>query len=87
MELKEFDSVHEKQQFEAIESLVDTIYENLDKSIDMHKGLLNPLNDVFYYLLLLLSDRNEESGVQSRQCSSSQCGKIQRRGGETAASF
>lgn len=52
MELKEFDSVHEKQQFEAIESLVDTIYENLDKSIDMHKGLLNPLNDVFYYLLL-----------------------------------
>ena len=38
--------MHEKQQFDAIESLMDTIYEDLAKSIDMHKGLLNPLNDV-----------------------------------------
>lgn len=38
--------MHEKQQFDAFESLMDTIYEDLDKSLDMHKGLLNPLNDV-----------------------------------------
>ena len=48
MQFKEFDSVHEKQQFDAFESLMDTIYEDLDKSLDMHKGLLNPLNDVSY---------------------------------------
>lgn len=46
MVLTENDSLHESQQFDAIESLLDSIYENMDRAIDMKKGLLNPLNDV-----------------------------------------
>lgn len=64
MELKGFDAVHEKQQYDAVESLMDTIYEDLAKSLDMHKGLLNPLNDVSTASgALYFVDRNEESGV------------------------
>ena len=44
--LKDNSAVHEKQQFNVVETLFDTIFEKMDEAIDMKKGLLKDADDV-----------------------------------------
>ena len=47
-------SIHENNQFHIIEGLYDSIFERMDKAIDMKKGLLTDVEDVFLYSLILI---------------------------------
>ena len=46
--LKDNKSIHENNQFHIIEGLYDSIFERMDKSIDMKKGLLTDVEDVYF---------------------------------------
>ena len=52
--LKDNKSIHENTQFHIIEGLYDSIFERMDKAIDMKKGLLTDVEDVFLYSLILI---------------------------------
>ena len=52
--LKDNKSIHENNQFHIIEGLYDSIFERMDKAIDMKKGLLTDVEDVFLYSLILI---------------------------------
>ena len=39
-------TIHEKQHFNVVETLFDTIFEKMDEAIDMKKGLLKDTEDV-----------------------------------------
>ena len=45
---------YENNQFHIIEGLYDSIFERMDKAIDMKKGLLTDVEDVFLYSLILI---------------------------------
>ena len=47
-------SIHQNNQFHIIEGLYDSIFERMDKAIDMKKGLLTDVEDVFLYSLILI---------------------------------
>ena len=51
-------SIHENNQFHIIEGLYDSIFERMDKAIDMKKGLLTDVEDVFLVWIRNLNTRS-----------------------------
>ena len=66
-----------KQSFEVIDNLFDTVFEKLDEAIDMKKGLLADTEDVAVGSSLHGIEGKEAEDGGARHCGNRECAEVQ----------